>query len=66
MRPSPGIQVVVLDTSPCVSGYRGDDRTKWDPCGTEYPTCSQDAGNDDYEGPCRFHENILAANCSRQ
>ena len=55
------ISFIFLDTSPCVSAYRGDDESKWDPCGSEFPTCDPIA-----EGPCKFHENILTQNCTAQ
>lgn len=54
------INIVVLDTSPCIQDYRGNDRSKWDPCGLEFPTC----------GPkrdvCDFHNNIISQNCTSQ
>jgi hypothetical protein len=52
--------IIVLDTNPCVRDYRGDDRRRWDPCGTQYPDCSPIAE------PCRFHENILSQDCDAQ
>ena len=52
--------IIVLDTNPCVSDYRGDDRRRWDPCGIQYPDCSPVAE------PCRFHENIIAQDCDAQ
>ena len=52
--------IIVLDTNPCVRDYRGEDRRKWDPCGTQYPDCSPIAE------PCRFHENILSQDCDAQ
>lgn len=52
--------IIVLDTNPCVSDYRGDDRRHWDPCGTQYPDCSPVAE------PCRFHENIISQDCDAQ
>lgn len=55
------ISFIFLDTSPCVSAYRGDDESKWDPCGSDFPTCDPID-----EGPCKFHENILSQNCSSQ
>ena len=55
-----GINIIVLDTNPCVRDYRGEDRKLWDPCGTEYPHCSPIAD------PCRFHENILSQDCETQ
>lgn len=54
------VNIIVLDTNPCVRDYRGTDRRRWDPCGTEYPDCSPIAE------PCRFHENILSQNCDTQ
>lgn len=55
------ISFIFLDTSPCVSAYRGDDESLWDPCGSDFPTCDPIM-----EGPCKFHENILTQNCSEQ
>ena len=52
--------IIVLDTNPCVRDYRGEDRRRWDPCGTQYPDCSPIAE------PCRFHENILSQDCDAQ
>jgi hypothetical protein len=52
--------IIVLDTNPCVKDYRGTDRRKWDPCGTQYPDCSPIAE------PCRFHENIISQDCDVQ
>lgn len=60
------ISLVVLDTSPCVQDFRNTDVSEWDPCGTEYPTCSIEATDDDFEGTCMFHENILSQNCTLQ
>jgi len=54
------INIIVLDTNPCVRDYRGTDRRRWDPCGTEYPDCSP------IMEPCRFHENILSQDCESQ
>lgn len=54
------VNIIVLDTNPCVRDYRGDDRRRWDPCGTQYPDCSPIAE------PCRFHENIIAQDCDAQ
>ena len=54
------VNIIVLDTNPCVSDYRGTDRQRWDPCGTEYPDCSPVAE------PCRFHENIISQDCDAQ
>merc|ERR1712072_1519928 len=57
---------IFLDTSPCISEYRSSDSSGWDPCGSEYPTCSLKGGSDDFEGQCRFGENILSQDCSKQ
>lgn len=54
------INLIALDTSPCVNDYREDDPVKWDPCGKEFPTCAPQPGT------CRFHENILAQACAPQ
>jgi hypothetical protein len=54
------INVIALDTNPCVSDYRRDDPSKWDPCSTEFPTCSP------VEGQCFFHANILKQACEPQ
>jgi hypothetical protein len=61
------LSLVFLDTSPCYSGYRSNEESLWDPCMVEYPTCSQhNSRDDDFEGPCMFHENILSQDCSAQ
>lgn len=54
------VNIIVLDTNPCVRDYRGTNRRLWDPCGTQYPDCSPIAE------PCRFHENILSQDCDTQ
>jgi hypothetical protein len=54
------LNIIVLDTNPCVNDYRGEDRAKWDPCGTQYPTCSP------ITEECMFHENIIARDCKTQ
>lgn len=54
------LNIVVLDTSPCVNDYISDDRSKWDPCSFEFPTCGP------IPGVCKFHDNIVAQNCSEQ
>jgi hypothetical protein len=54
------INLIALDTSPCVNDYREDDPVKWDPCGKEFPTCAPQPGR------CRFHENVLAQACEPQ
>jgi len=58
--------LIVIDTSPCVSDYRGTDQKYWDPCSTTYPTCSLDSTNDDFEGECMFHQNIVSQDCTSQ
>lgn len=63
---SVNISFIFLDTSPCVSAYRASNPSGWDPCSSQYPTCSQDSTDDDFEGPCYFHENILTQNCTEQ
>jgi len=60
------INLVVLDTNPCIQQYRNDNPKYWDPCGTQYPTCSINNSNDDFEGECMFHENIIAEDCNQQ
>lgn len=54
------LNVIALDTNPCVADYRGNDRGKWDPCGIQYPTCEP------IPDVCRFHENIVQQNCTAQ
>lgn len=54
------LNIIVLDTNPCINDYRGDDRSKWDPCSIQYPTCSPVAGE------CMFHENIIVQDCKSQ
>lgn len=58
--PATIINLIALDTSPCVNDYRQDDPVKWDPCGKEFPTCAPQPGE------CRFHENVLAQACEPQ
>jgi predicted phosphohydrolase len=54
------INIIVLDTNPCINDYRGNDRSKWDPCNYEFPTCGPEPGI------CKFHDNILEQDCSVQ
>jgi hypothetical protein len=54
------INLIVLDTSPCVNDYRSNDKSKWDPCGLEFPTCGPEPGI------CAFHDNIISQNCNDQ
>eukprot|EP00658_Telonema_sp_P-2_P009033 TRINITY_DN13416_c0_g1_i3.p1 TRINITY_DN13416_c0_g1~~TRINITY_DN13416_c0_g1_i3.p1 ORF type:complete len:105 (-),score=40.51 TRINITY_DN13416_c0_g1_i3:39-353(-) len=56
--------LIFLDSSPCVNEYRSTQQGGWDPCGSEYPTCSLSGGKDDFEGPCLFHEQIVAQDLS--
>jgi len=58
--PTVGVNLIVLDTNPCIRDYRSPDPIKWDPCGTEFPTCAPQTGE------CRFHENIIAQECAPQ
>lgn len=44
-----------------MSVYRSSDPSGWDPCGTEFPTCSPID-----EGTCNFHKNIMSQDCSTQ
>ena len=60
------ISFIFLDTSPCISYYRSSSPSHWDPCGTDYPSCSLTSTDDDFEGKCQFNENILAQDCSLQ
>ena len=54
------LNIIVLDTNPCINDYRGDDRAKWDPCSIQYPTCSP------VPGECMFHENVITQSCKTQ
>jgi len=60
------MSLIVLDSSPCVSEYRGSDPGLYDPCGSEYPTCSLSDGDDDFQGTCEFHKNIISQDCNLQ
>ena len=60
------MSLIFIDTSPCVSEYRSSDPTGWDPCGSQYPTCSLSGGTDPFEGTCEFNKNILTQDCSAQ
>lgn len=57
---------IFLDTSPCVKEYRATDQSKWDPCGTKMPTCSLSDSNDDFEGTCNMHGEVMKQSCSTQ
>ena len=50
------ITFIFLDTNPCVSAYRADDPSGWDPCGSSYPSPSD----------CQFHQNVMAQSCTTQ
>ena len=54
------VNIIALDTNPCINDYRGNDRSKWDPCNYEFPTCGPEPG------VCKFHDNIITQNCSIQ
>lgn len=60
------ITFIFLDTNPCYSDYTSTSSSGWDPCGSEYPTCSVGDSDDDFEGTCYFHTNIMTQNCSAQ
>ena len=60
------ISFVFIDTTPCIADYRGDDEYWWDPCGSSYPTCSLTSSDDDFEGECEFHANVLSQDCETQ
>jgi len=57
---------IFLDTNPCISEYRADKSSGWDPCSSQYPTCSLSGGKDDFEGPCLFHDHIITQDCTAQ
>ena len=54
------LNIIVLDTNPCIADYRGNDRAKWDPCSIQYPTCAP------MQGECMFHQNIIQQDCKTQ
>ena len=54
------LNIIVLDTNPCIADYRGNDRAKWDPCSIQYPTCAP------MQGECMFHQNIIQQDCKAQ
>jgi hypothetical protein len=60
------VTFIFIDTSPCIADYRSTSNKRWDPCGSQYPTCSLSSGDDDYEGKCGFHENIMTQSCDTQ
>ena len=60
------LTMIFIDSSPCITEYRSESKEGWDPCGTEYPTCSLSGGGDEFEGPCQFHDNIIAQDCGAQ
>lgn len=60
------VSFVFIDSSPCVSDYRSSSDEYWDPCGADFPTCSLTDDDDDFEGPCKFHDNIVEQDCAAQ
>jgi tartrate-resistant acid phosphatase type 5 len=60
------LSFIFLDTTPCIAGYRQNNPANWDPCSTSFPTCSPGATDDDFEGPCNFHANVLEQSCDSQ
>jgi len=60
------ISLIFLDTSPCVTAYRVNNSKGWDPCSSQYPTCSQQSTDDDFEGQCYFYQNIMSQDCKTQ
>jgi len=60
------LSMIFIDSSPCVSEYRASSPARWDPCGSQYPTCSLSGGDDDFEGSCHFNANILSQDCGAQ
>eukprot|EP01059_Diplonema_ambulator_P012702 TRINITY_DN23133_c0_g1_i1.p1 TRINITY_DN23133_c0_g1~~TRINITY_DN23133_c0_g1_i1.p1 ORF type:complete len:349 (+),score=75.82 TRINITY_DN23133_c0_g1_i1:99-1049(+) len=48
--------LVFLDTNPCINAYRSENPNGWDPCSPKYDDCPG----------CKFHENVVAQNCSAQ
>jgi hypothetical protein len=60
------LTMIFLDSSPCIDEYRASSPSGWDPCSTQYPTCSLSGGSDDFEGKCMFNQQILAQDCSAQ
>jgi len=60
------LTLLFLDTSPCISDYRNSNPAYWDPCSTTYPSCAIGNGDDDFEGTCLFHQNIVSQNCQTQ
>lgn len=61
------ISFIFIDTSPCIKEYRSSSKKGWDPCGSEYPTCSLVSDPDDqFEGPCKFHPQIIEQDCGKQ
>lgn len=50
------ITFIFLDTNPCISAYRSDDPSNWDPCNPAWnPPAS-----------CKFHANIMKESCPDQ
>jgi len=65
---SKSMTIVALDTNPCVTEYRDDNQSGWDPCGEGITAgCSIISDKTDpFEGPCLFHQNIVSQNCGDQ
>jgi hypothetical protein len=61
VQPYHGLYVIILDTNPCIKAYREDDPNGWEPCNTGY-YCTNYSRNE----TCRFHENIISQNCTKQ
>eukprot|EP01059_Diplonema_ambulator_P016803 TRINITY_DN28781_c0_g1_i1.p1 TRINITY_DN28781_c0_g1~~TRINITY_DN28781_c0_g1_i1.p1 ORF type:complete len:342 (+),score=140.38 TRINITY_DN28781_c0_g1_i1:39-1028(+) len=51
------LSMVFLDTNPCISAYRSSNPSGWDPCSGKYQDCPLG---------CKFHDNIIAQNCTAQ
>lgn len=60
------VSMIFIDSSPCVQSYRDTNPANWDPCSTTYPTCSLKSTDDDFEGKCEFHSNIMQQDCAAQ
>jgi hypothetical protein len=54
------INIIILDTNPCVSEYLFDEQTSWDPCELVFSSC------DLKDKVCHFHDNIISQNCTKQ
>jgi tartrate-resistant acid phosphatase type 5 len=54
------IDLFMLDTSPCISDYRKNKMKHWNPCDKPSYKCKP------LDLECKFHENILEQNCTKQ